>query len=293
MALPSALHIHGPGRAACSLSVLWRRAGVKAIATSGGREESVGAVREALGAGVPWTPSLPPLRPDTVLVVGVPDDRIEGVAAELAAVGVPADTLVLHLSGLKGRGALSALEGHTPRTAAFHPLRAFPTRDPGRGDLEGALIATESRPEDLESLESLAARIGGEPVEVPVAARALYHAGAMLSGNAMLAVFDWGVRALVAAGLDQRLALTSLARLAGTTLQQAERRGTAHALTGAVARGDTGTIATHEGALGAAFPREMPLYPGLLELLAGLAERGNHETEAARVRAWLSDRRSS
>jgi predicted short-subunit dehydrogenase-like oxidoreductase (DUF2520 family) len=113
----------------------------------------------------------------------------------------------------------------------------------------------------------------------------------MLAGNALLAVFDWGVEALSRAGIPEGEARRGLARLAGGTLEAASRRGPADALTGPVTRGDLETLAAHAQALAREWPDRAALHQGLVGLIAGLGARGGHGAEAARVLAWLADHR--
>jgi predicted short-subunit dehydrogenase-like oxidoreductase (DUF2520 family) len=270
--------------------VIWRRAGLGRFTLSGGSPEGAREASRLLDPIRPWTDAVPELEPDTVLVLGVPDDAIEPVAAGLRGAPIRPDTLVLHLSGRLGREALDPLQPKTPHLAAFHPLRAFPSRDPGLGDLDGALVATDRRPEDAERVDRLAVFAGGEPVLVLGQARALYHAGAFLAGNALLALFAWGAAALERAGLDPRSAREALLRLAGTTLQAARAMGPGPALTGPVSRGDAATLAAHREALKGAWPARERLHRDLVRLVADLAVAHSDVAAAARVQDFLEDR---
>ena len=239
----------GPGRAGCSLARVLTRAGHELIATVGGSPENRGAVAAALGQ-VPAVTHAEALAAGTLVIVAVPDDRLESVSLDIAR-GTPQSslTLVMHVCGAKGRHVLHPIASRGAKTAAWHPLRSLPVRDLGPAGLEGALVAIECEAEDLRRLESLARAVRGRPASLDGGRRDTYHAGAATAGNAILAVFDVGLRALVHSGIPEALAREALANLAIGAITNASKIGPAAALTGPVVRGDRETVARHLAAL--------------------------------------------
>src|SRR5204863_5651055 len=150
--------------AGVALARLWQKAGHRIAGLVGGSPASLPAARAVLGADVASISHREALGAGTLVVIAVPDDRVDGAVADLA-LGRPSrpETLALHLGGARGADALVALARAGAKTAAFHPLRSFPTRDPGAHDLGGALCAIEAAPPDEPRLFALARDIGGSP----------------------------------------------------------------------------------------------------------------------------------
>lgn len=284
------VHVHGPGRAACSLAAHLVRAGARVAGLSGGSEAGAQAARDALGAGIPCTRALPALPGDVLLLLGVPDDALAGVAAELARGHLPPGGVALHLSGRQGRPVLAPLAARGLRTAAFHPLRSFPARRPGAGDLGGCLVAVDGDAELLPALLDLGRRLGGDPVPLAEAGRPLYHLGASMLGNGVLGVAGVAVQALRAAGIPEAAAIRGLVNIGTDVLARAGREGLPEALTGPVARGDTATLDAHLAALEALAPAWRGLYLGLVRAQLELCAEREDGARAAPARHWLVER---
>jgi len=290
MERPRRLHLHGPGRAGCSLARMLDARGVALIGASGGREEHLPEVRAALGEGVPWSPELPPLPAETLLLVGVPDDVLQQVLLDLPVERLPErEGLVMHLCGARGLEVFPEAWPEDLVLAAFHPLRSFPTRTgPVEGGLGGCLVALETRREqDLPLLEDLARLVGGRPVRLPRGSRAGWHLGAAVLANGLVGLFDLALRVHGAVGVGEEDARAGLATLAHQVLDNVERMGPERALTGPVARGDVRVLSDHLRTLADVAARDERFYEELLAMLARLAERGGRAEAARRVRALL------
>jgi predicted short-subunit dehydrogenase-like oxidoreductase (DUF2520 family) len=173
--------------------------------------------------------------------------------------------------------------------AAFHPVRAFATRDGGRGGLEAAAIGIETTDDATYArLIVFASSLGGRPFRLPGGSRDLYHAAAALAGNAPLALIDIAERAFVAAGAPPALAREALIGLAAGALANAARLGPAAALTGPVVRGDVDVVARHLSAFAARDPTEAELYASLSAALARLAASRDDAARSRAVRDLLA-----
>ncbi len=170
-----------------------------------------------------------------VLVVATPDAAIAEVAVAVRPVGT---TVVVHLSGALGTEAL----GPHPRRGCLHPLVPLPDAATGSARLRsGVTFAVAGDPMAAE----LAGVLGGRAVEVPDAARGLYHAAATVAANHLVATLGQVARLAGGAGLE----LADFLPLARAALDDVARAGPAGALTGPVARGDWPTVARHLEAL--------------------------------------------
>jgi predicted short-subunit dehydrogenase-like oxidoreductase (DUF2520 family) len=260
--------IVGPGRAGVSLGRLWQRAGHRVAAIAGGSADSAERARAVLGADVASISPATALGAGTLVLVAVPDDRLDDAAAQVGA-GRPASqaTLAMHLSGARAADALAPIARAGARTAALHPLHAFATRDPGAANLGGAACAVEAAAEDRDRVFSLALSIGGIPFALASKDRVLYHAAAATAGNAPLALLDLALRAFEQAGVPREVGLRGLVSLAKGALDNAARLGPAAALTGPVVRGDRDVIARHLVALEEFSPVDQRFYWALVRAL--------------------------
>lgn len=239
------IRVVGPGRAGTSLATALAGAGWQALPPLGRHDDLVDAA-----AGV------------DALVLAVPDDAIEGVAA---SVRPRPTTVVLHLSGSLGLEVL----GPHPRRASLHPLAAMP--DPGTGArrlVSGVTFAVAGD----SMARSMAEDLGGRAVEVPDGSRAAYHAAATIAANHVVALLGQVERVAATVGLP----LDAFLPLAQAAVEDAGRLGARGALTGPAARGDWQTLARHLAALG---PDERPGYRAAVGLALQLVVNGSREPE--------------
>ena len=182
---------------------------------------------------------------DLVLLC-VPDSVIAEVAA-----AVPVGPWIAHVSGAT---RLDALEPHEHRFS-LHPLQTL-TRDRGAEQLDGAWGAIGGETDTaLARARWLADVLGLRPFEIADADRALYHAAAVIGGNAIVTLHQAATRLLAEAGAPSEAIVPLMARTIENGFD----------LTGPIARGDVATIGAHLAALEARAPDLMPLYRALVE----------------------------
>jgi predicted short-subunit dehydrogenase-like oxidoreductase (DUF2520 family) len=185
---------------------------------------------------------------DLVLLC-VPDRAIADLAPAIAE-----GPWVAHVSGAT---SLDALAPHTKRFAV-HPLQTF-TRARGPEQLDGAWAAvTAETQEAADAAYWLAETLGLRPFPLADEARPLYHAGAAIASNYLVALRRAAGRLLEAAGAPPE-ALDPL--MLGTIQNGFE-------LTGPIARGDWETVERHREAIRAAAPELEPMYDALAEVTA-------------------------
>ncbi len=220
------------------------------------------------------------------MLVATPDGAIAAVAERLAAEDcISAPQSVLHLSGLLDRGALMALTGSSAGLGSFHPLQTVsdPAAAPER--LRGAYAGIEGDEQALAAAERLAGLLGMTAVRVPSGAKAAYHAGATLVANYTVALTGMAVRLAEGAGVPADLAARIYLPLLHGAALNLDRLPPAEALTGAIRRGDTATVAAHLAALSAA---DRTLYAVVgLEALVLARRAGLGEEQAAEVESVL------
>ena len=273
-----ALAFIGAGRAGSALATALAAAGYRVAAVHSRTPAHAQRLATALGAEVVDT-ALAAARRADITFMTVPDGEIVRVGATIAATGMPLpDRSLVHCSATHSPEVLAAARLTTASVGSFHPLQAL------AGQSSAPLLAGTSfvldGPTPLRALlATLVADLGGHVLDVPVRARALYHAAAVLAGNAPLALLARATDILEDAGVERAAAHRALAALLGGAASNAAAAEPTAALTGPVVRGDAATVARHLDVL-SADPTTRELYRRLgLEMLA-LAGPGGRENVA-------------
>ena len=224
----------------------------------------------------------------------VPDDEIHAVAARLAA-SLPAvrrggrEPLAIHSSGLGSIHLLKPLFEQGVRVLCLHPLQTFigEPRAALLGDVPCAVTAHEER--DLQLGEELARRLGMRPFRLADDKKTLYHLSAVVGCNLLVALESEAKRLMDAAtggedGLDH------LAPLLHTVMTNLLAGGDpAHALTGPVARGDSGTVRAHLRLLDRESPRLARTYRALSLEALDLATPRLDDEQISTLRGLLGE----
>ena len=273
---PATIAFVGAGRAGGALSAALTAAGHPVTAIASRDPARAGLLAARVGARPAPTPVAAILAADLTFLT-VPDAAIAGVAALVAESGPDLRSrAVLHCSASLGLEALAALRPTGARLGCLHPFQALAGAE-SAPLLQGAVMAIEADPALEAPLRRLAEELGGRPIELAPGTRALYHAAAVLAGNAPLALLSAASELLVAAGLEPEIAEQGPLALMEGALANARRVGPRAALTGPVVRGDTVTVAAHLEALKER-PDTASLYRALTQAILLLAgEEGREE----------------
>lgn len=233
----------GAGRVGPVLGAALRVSGhrVVGIASRTPRDRSPSAERVgAVLPDVPWIEPAAAFAADLVLFA-VPDDVLGPLVAELAPHVRPGQ-LVAHTCGLHGTGVLAPAAARGALTMALHPAMTFTGTSLDLGRLPGAAVAVTVPPVLLPVAEALVREWGARPVVVAEDDRPVYHAALAHGANHLVTLV---AQALDAARVSVGDAAPDVLRpLLVAALDGALAHGDA-ALTGPVARGDTGTVAAH------------------------------------------------
>lgn len=267
----------GAGRLARTLAPAWAAAGQRVVAVA---SRQPGAAQD-LALQIPGCQALAPeaaVHSADLVLLTVADDAIASVAARLP--WRPGQA-VLHCSGATELAALAPAEALGARIGGFHPLQIF--SDPARAAalLAGSTVGIEANDAALSArLHDLAAALGLTPLSLRPGTRAAYHAAANLAASSLLAVLAEARQVWAAIGLPPEAALAALLPLARGTLDAAESRGLAGALSGPVARGDAGVLTAHLQALEGLGAEHAAFYRALLSRQLDLAAEAGRQPEA-------------
>jgi predicted short-subunit dehydrogenase-like oxidoreductase (DUF2520 family) len=244
-----------------------------ALGRAGHRVRAVAAVSEGsrkraglLLPGAEIKPSDEVAASADLLLLAVPDDALASLVSGLASTGaVRRGTLVAHTSGAHGVGVLSPLTEIGALPLALHPVMTFTGSDVDLQRLDGAAWGVTSDEVLRPVAETLVIEMGGEPSFVAEELRPLYHAGLAFAANHLVTLVTQASDLLQASGVEQPQRM--LGPLLGAALDNALRSGD-KALTGPVARGDSGTVAAHLQTLTGHAPHTIEAYVALGRLTA-------------------------
>jgi predicted short-subunit dehydrogenase-like oxidoreductase (DUF2520 family) len=265
------LAVVGAGRVGTALAVLWRRAGHRILAVSGGAATAERAAEHL--PGIPVLGNVDAARDAGVVLIATPDGAIAGVCEELARTGaVGPGVAVAHASGAIGLGALVPARSAGALALALHPLQTCPTVEAAIERIPGAAFAVTSATDEGFALgERLALEAGGRPFRLADEAKPLYHAAAVFASNYLVTITAIAHELERAAGVEDPAAI--LAPLQEATLANVARVGAADALTGPAVRGDAVTVARNLEALAEGAPEAVRPYVALADLALELAQR--------------------
>ena len=271
----------GAGTLGTAVAVLLERAGHRITGISG-REET----RDRASSYLPRAPFLEPTEAATaaeLVWIATPDDAIEPtVEALAAAAAVGLGSWVTHLSGSLGLDVLEPAAGAGARILAIHPLQTFPDVGSALERLPGCSIAITAKDEEGYLMgERLAGDLRGVPFRLSEDLRSLYHAAAVFASNYLVTASAIAESLFAAAGVpDPARAMGPLQR---ATLENVERLGPEHALTGPAVRGDAGTIRRNLEALERHTPELVPSYVAMARATLDLAERSGRLPSGSRA----------
>ncbi|MCG2624242.1 DUF2520 domain-containing protein [Arthrobacter sp. I2-34] len=236
----------GAGKVGAVLGAALRAAGHAVVGVSAvsaaSRERA-----ENLLPGVPVLAIPEVIERAELVLLAVPDDALPELVAGLAGTGAwQPGQLVVHTSGRHGTGVLAPARAMGAIPLAIHPAMTFTGLSLDLTRLtDCAFGVTADRPV-LPIAQALVVEMGAEPVVIQERDRPLYHAALAHASNHLVTIAAQSAQLLAAAGAEQPDRL--LGPLMRASLENALASGEA-ALTGPVARGDTGTVRVHREAL--------------------------------------------
>lgn len=257
----------GAGKVGSALGAALAQAGHRVVAASGVSDASRRWVTDRLG--------LEPARPEEVvgaaelILLTVPDDALPDLVGGLTATGAALQgKLLVHTSGAYGLSVLEPAAKAGALPLALHPVMTFTGRDDDLNRITGCSFGVTA-PEPLRPIaEALVIEMGGEPVWIAEADRALYHAALASAANHMVTLIAESGELLRRIGVEHPGRM--LGPLLGAALDNVLRLGLA-GLTGPVVRGDAGTVRKHVDALILSAPEAADAYVALARLTADRA----------------------
>ncbi len=263
----------GVGRVGSALAILMQRAGYNIVAVASRHAE-----HHATLAAMLDNPQLRRASPTEVFAaadltfITTPDDVIAPLAGSIGRAGLGLGKAVVHTSGALSSAALSGVREHGALVGSLHPLQAFASVELALIRLPGSSFAIEGDATLIPALTRIAVDVGGTPMLIRSQDKTLYHAAVVLAANYSVTLAALGAQLLAAIGIDSEAGLAALLPLLRGNIENMEQLGLPAALTGPIARGDSGTVARHLQALDATNTDIASLYRELGLLTLPLAQ---------------------
>jgi predicted short-subunit dehydrogenase-like oxidoreductase (DUF2520 family) len=272
--------IIGAGRVGAVLGAALRAAGHAVVGVSAVSEASLERA-ELLLPGVPVLEIADIVERSELVLLAVPDDSLPGLVSGLAATGAwQTGQLVAHTSGRYGTGVLAPAKAAGAIPLALHPAMTFTGMSLDLSRLADCCFGITAEPAMLPIAQALVVEMGAEPVVIAEADRVLYHASLAHSANHLVTIVAQAAQVLGDIGVEAPNQV--LGPLLRAALENALASGES-ALTGPVARGDSGTVAAHTQAL-----REHALDTGSADILDAYVALSSATAARAPRRGLLS-----
>jgi predicted short-subunit dehydrogenase-like oxidoreductase (DUF2520 family) len=252
----------GAGVVGTALAARLVRAGIPVIGLHGRQVELTDAAR-AISGVVGSTGEIPDIMSESdIVIISVRDERIREVVDRLVnEKRLRPGQVVLHTSG--ANAAASILAGARPHVRAvgtLHPLVSFADPRVAVEHMTEVAFGIEGDEPAKAYAKRLVRALGARAVFLEAGNLPLYHAGAVLASNYVVALADMAQRLLVTAGVPQEQALPALIPLLSSVVQNLAQVGLPAALTGPVERGDVSSVEQHLRTLEARAPELLELY---------------------------------
>ena len=284
--------IMGAGVVGTALAARLVRASVPVIGLHG-RQVELSDLARAISGVVASTGDIPDIICESdVVIISVRDERVPEVAERLAKEKrLRSNQILLHTSGANpARTILAPALPFVRAVGTLHPLVSFADPRVAIETLKDVAFGVEGDEPARAMAKRIVRMLGARAVFLEAENLALYHAGAVMASNYVVAMADTAQTLLVRAGVPPDQALPVLIPLLNSVVQNLARLGLPGALTGPVERGDVSSVERHLKTLEARAPELLPLYRLVGRDVLRLArEKGAMDAvQAARIEALFS-----
>jgi len=292
-----AVFIMGAGVVGTALAARLVRAAVPVIGLHG-RQVDLSDAARAISGVVASTGDIPDIiRESDVVIISVRDERVPEVAERLAREGRLRPTqILLHTSGANpARTILAPALPHVRAVGTLHPLVSLADPRVAVEALKEVAFGIEGDEPARAMAKRIVRALGARAVFLEAENLALYHAGAVMASNYVVALADTAQTLLVRAGVPPDQALPALIPLLTSVVHNLAQLGLPGALTGPVERGDVSSVERHLKTLEARAPELLALYRLVGRDVLRLAKEKTKldPANAARIEALFSEGRGN
>jgi predicted short-subunit dehydrogenase-like oxidoreductase (DUF2520 family) len=196
-----------------------------------------------------------------IVFITTSDSAIEEVCIKIASErGFSPGAKVFHTCGALSSEILGSARTVGAHVASIHPLQSLADVNEAVKNLPGSFFCIEGDESALSVAREIITALKGKEVTLKVDKKPLYHAGASVASNFLVATIGFGLELFDAAGINRQDSLNALMPLIKGTVKNIDALGIPSALTGPIARGDSGVIEDHLKAIVKERPETLGLY---------------------------------
>lgn len=254
--------IIGTGKVGTAIGFLLNKAGYKVVAIC---DKSSAELKKALPytKGKKFQKSTDAVKQADCILITTPDDTIATACEEFSLSGTLKGKFVFHMSGAGGLDLLQSAKKAGAYVASIHPLQSFSSIDQAIKNIPGSYFGVTADKKALSTAKNIVRNLGGIPVEISPDQKPLYHAAACLASNYLVTLMNTVETIYRSIGISEKDARKAYLPLVYGSLRNIEKSGPVLALTGPIARGDSGTIKKHLAAIHKTLPQYSSFYSSL------------------------------
>lgn len=275
--------IIGAGVVGTSLGYLLKKNNYKIVSIASRTITSAKKAQEFIGEGEVTDKISNAAKKGDIVFITTPDNAIEEVCNKISKEnGFQKNAIVFHVSGALPSTILSSAKKNDAKIASLHPLQSLANVEEGIKNIPGSYFFIEGDEEALKVAKKIINALRGKEITLNVQKKSLYHAGAAVASNYLVATIGFAIELFETAGINRKYALEALRPLINGTIKNIYRIGIPKALTGPIARGDTKVIKSHLDAISANLNDLLGLYSELGKYTVKLGlEKGTLKKEKA------------
>ena len=256
--------IIGAGVVGTAIGFLLRERGYCIVGIGSRTQKSAEKAREFIGEGEPSTDLAAIAKRADVVFITTSDSAIEEVCKKIASEeGFNPSAIVFHMSGALSSEILRTARNCGAYVASLHPLQSLANLKEAVENIPGSYFCLEGDEAALSVAKKIVYSLEGKEITIGVDKKPLYHAGASVASNFLVATIGFALELFEAAGISKEDSLNALMPLIKGTIKNIESLHIPSALTGPISRGDTEVIEDHLKALLRERPERIGLYTDL------------------------------
>lgn len=253
--------IIGAGVVSTAMGYLLKENGYHIVGIASRSIESAKRARGFIGEGEASADLMAIAKKAEVVFITTSDDAIAEVCLKLAnEQGFNTGATVFHMSGALSSNILAPARDAGANVASLHPLQSLADVREAVKTLPGSYFCLEGDEEALLIARGIVNALKGKTITLKADKKPLYHAGASVASNFLVATVRFGIELLEAAGIDRHDSLNALMPLIKGTVKNIENLGIPSALTGPISRGDIRVIEDHLNVIAKEKPETLGLY---------------------------------
>ena len=254
--------IIGAGMVGTAIGYLLKKAGYEIVAIA---DKSAAALRRAQSytGGKACRKPQEVLREADCILITTPDDIILSVCKDIARSPLIKDKYIFHMSGAGGLDLLDSARKAGAAVGSIHPLQSFSSVDNAIQNIPSSYFGITVDAKAKTQAETIVLALGGKPIYISSQQKSLYHAAACVASNYLVSLLNVVESIYQSIGINENDAKKAYLPLIYGSLKNIELSGSVQALTGPIARGDSGTIQKHVDAINANLPQYASLYSSL------------------------------